>query len=84
MSQMALLPGEGARSSELFPSGKYDVNGQQVDLRKSNSWMLKLDQVRVVFFLIIVWCFVFVRSCDRRDEYLHTTHINTSIYLSTR
>merc|ERR1719473_45587 len=29
----------------MMPEGLTDVNGQQVDLRKTNSWLLKLDEV---------------------------------------
>jgi NAD(P)-dependent dehydrogenase (short-subunit alcohol dehydrogenase family) len=33
---------------ELFPEGKLDVDLQQVDLRKTNSWRLKLGQIEPV------------------------------------
>jgi len=33
--------------SEVFPDGKLDVDLQQVDLRKTNSWRLKLGQINV-------------------------------------
>jgi NAD(P)-dependent dehydrogenase (short-subunit alcohol dehydrogenase family) len=29
----------------LFPNGKVDVFGQQIDLRESNSWSLEIDQI---------------------------------------
>lgn len=32
-------------SDALFPRGEFDQSAQQVDLRKENSWVLKLDQV---------------------------------------
>lgn len=38
-----LSPEEHAK---LFPQGKVDVNEQQIDLRKQNSWLLKLHEVR--------------------------------------
>ena len=30
---------------QVMPSGRVDVNGQQLDLRRENSWILKMDQV---------------------------------------
>jgi len=30
---------------EKFPEGRTDVTGQQIDLRRINSWVLLLDQV---------------------------------------
>jgi NAD(P)-dependent dehydrogenase (short-subunit alcohol dehydrogenase family) len=33
------------RQAAAFPAGALDVNEQQVDTRKVNSWMLKLDEV---------------------------------------
>ncbi len=34
-----------------FPSDKYDIHGQQVDLRPENSWVSTLDQVETVELL---------------------------------
>lgn len=45
MSQMVLLPDDVATSSTTLPPGLSDINGHQLDLRKTNSWLLKLDQV---------------------------------------
>ena len=47
MSQMVLLPEDviGSSSSQVLPPGLADINGQQVDLRTSNSWLLTLNQV---------------------------------------
>ncbi|EOD22333.1 hypothetical protein EMIHUDRAFT_65136 [Emiliania huxleyi CCMP1516] len=42
-SQGELSQGEAAA---LFPAGAHDVNGQQLDLRTTNSWLLRLGQVR--------------------------------------
>ena len=40
-------PYEDASSSEaIFPSGKLDVDLQQVDLRTTNSWRLKLGEIQ--------------------------------------
>jgi NAD(P)-dependent dehydrogenase (short-subunit alcohol dehydrogenase family) len=44
MSQLVMLP-EDATSSQLLPANLYDVNHQQIDLRSSNSWLLKLHEV---------------------------------------
>ena len=33
------------QATKLFPTAKKDVNDQQVDLRRVNSWLLKLDEV---------------------------------------
>jgi NAD(P)-dependent dehydrogenase (short-subunit alcohol dehydrogenase family) len=35
-------------AGDLFPEGKLDVDLQQVDLRKTNSWRLKLGQIEPV------------------------------------
>ena len=45
-SQVALLPSDHTDEAAL-PQGILDVNGQQVDLRRMNSWLLKIDQVTV-------------------------------------
>eukprot|EP01050_Picozoa_sp_SAG11_P008771 SAG11_NODE_788_length_7169_cov_1.889109_4_plen_214_part_00 len=33
---------------EALPAGAYDVNGQQLDLRRVNSWLLKLGEIETV------------------------------------
>jgi NAD(P)-dependent dehydrogenase (short-subunit alcohol dehydrogenase family) len=45
MSQMVILPDDVGVPSSILPMGFTDINGQQIDLRKTNSWLLKLDQV---------------------------------------
>jgi hypothetical protein len=45
MTQLRLVDGDGARDPAAFPEGKTDVNGQQVDLRRQNSWTIKLHEV---------------------------------------
>jgi hypothetical protein len=45
MSQMAILPEDVGIDEKVMPSGLSDINGQQLDLRKTNSWLLKMDQV---------------------------------------
>jgi NAD(P)-dependent dehydrogenase (short-subunit alcohol dehydrogenase family) len=44
LSQFPLLP-EDAESGPELPDGLVDVNGQQLDLRKRNSWVLKMHEV---------------------------------------
>ncbi|TWT90551.1 Fatty acyl-CoA reductase [Pseudobythopirellula maris] len=55
LSQLELAPGDDAAHSEageeLFPTGRYDVDRQQVDLRKVNSWRLRLAEVPTVELL---------------------------------
>ena len=45
MSQMAIVPEDVGIDENVMPSGLSDINGQQLDLRKTNSWLLKMDQV---------------------------------------
>ena len=48
VAQVALaLSAEGAAEVAL-PEGVYDVNGQQLDTRRENSWLLKLGEVATV------------------------------------
>ncbi|TMW62899.1 hypothetical protein Poli38472_005517 [Pythium oligandrum] len=43
-SQMPLLLTD-TQDEESFPEGMTDVNGQQIDLRSKNSWLLRLGEV---------------------------------------
>ena len=45
MSQVALLPEDIGIDRELLPEGLTDVNGSQLDLRRHNSWLLKMEEV---------------------------------------
>ncbi len=45
LSQVKALPEDANASEELFPEGKVDADLQQVDLRKKNSWRMKLADV---------------------------------------
>jgi NAD(P)-dependent dehydrogenase (short-subunit alcohol dehydrogenase family) len=45
MSQVVLLPEDVGVSEDVLPPGAFDINGQQLDLRSVNSWVLKMDQV---------------------------------------
>jgi len=38
-------------TTPAFPAGKYDIHGQQVDLRSDNSWLATLDNVDTVELL---------------------------------
>ena len=44
LSQVSLLP-EDTAGRDLFPEGVLDQDLQQVDLRETNSWRLRLDEV---------------------------------------
>lgn len=50
LSQLALTTEDkqSINQSHFFPQGKFDVTGQQLDLRPINSWILTLDQVSPV------------------------------------
>ncbi|EEC48246.1 predicted protein [Phaeodactylum tricornutum CCAP 1055/1] len=45
MSQMVILPEDAGVSDSVLPPGVSDVNGQQLDLRTTNSWLLKMEEV---------------------------------------
>jgi len=45
MSQMVILPDDVGVPTSVLPPGLSDINGQQLDLRTSNSWLLKIGQV---------------------------------------
>eukprot|EP00961_Rhodomonas_salina_P202032 2724881-Rhodomonas_salina.3 len=42
---VAALVRGAALDGELFPAGEKDVEGQQLDLRRVNSWLLRLPEV---------------------------------------
>jgi NAD(P)-dependent dehydrogenase (short-subunit alcohol dehydrogenase family) len=44
-SQMILCPEDVGISDDVLPKGLSDINNQQLDLRKTNSWLLKMDQI---------------------------------------
>jgi NAD(P)-dependent dehydrogenase (short-subunit alcohol dehydrogenase family) len=50
LSQIPMLP-EDELDSELFPIDKYDRDGNQIDLRSINSWLLRDDEVSIVELL---------------------------------
>lgn len=45
LSQIAYTIDHSLTSEEVFPTGKMDADLQQVDLRKTNSWRLKLGEI---------------------------------------
>ena len=45
LSQLAMIPGDSLIDPAAFPDGLKDVNKQQVDLRTSNSWLLRAHEV---------------------------------------
>eukprot|EP00435_Cladocopium_sp_Y103_P025892 s1882_g6.t1 len=49
LSQLTVLSEDRMRAEEVamaLPSGQRDVHGQQLDLRSSNSWLLKLGEIQ--------------------------------------
>ncbi len=51
LSQVELLDEDSERGNHLFPKGQLDADLQQVDLRKVNSWRLKLADVSAIELL---------------------------------
>jgi NAD(P)-dependent dehydrogenase (short-subunit alcohol dehydrogenase family) len=45
LSQIAYTNDHSLATDEVFPTGKMDADMQQVDLRKTNSWRLKLGEI---------------------------------------
>ncbi len=50
LSQIPMLPEDNVDPA-LFPIGKYDRDGNQIDLRSVNSWLLRDDEVSIVELL---------------------------------
>lgn len=51
LSQIPYGYDDSISSEKLFPKGKLDVDLQQVDLRKTNSWRLKLGEINTAEML---------------------------------
>ncbi|MCA9131249.1 MAG: SDR family oxidoreductase [Planctomycetales bacterium] len=51
LSQVALADEDRQHGYEVFPTGQYDSDSQQVDLRQRNSWRLKLADISTVELL---------------------------------
>jgi NAD(P)-dependent dehydrogenase (short-subunit alcohol dehydrogenase family) len=45
LSQLVVAPEDAQHDRALFPEHAYDVDGQQIDLRRVNSWRLRLAEV---------------------------------------
>ncbi len=48
MSQLKLLPEDNICNPDIFPPGKLDKDGQQIDLRKMNSWMYQFEEIPIL------------------------------------
>ena len=48
LSQIPYSFDNSLQADEVFPEGKLDVDLQQVDLRKTNSWRLKLGEIETL------------------------------------
>ncbi|MEO1167030.1 MAG: SDR family oxidoreductase, partial [Chloroflexota bacterium] len=46
-TQIALIDGDEIEDERVFPPDEYDVDGQQIDNRASNSWTMTLNEVQV-------------------------------------
>lgn len=53
MSQVPLLPDDLSCGRDVFPEGLYDADAQQVDLRSTNSWRMRLADVSTAEMLEI-------------------------------
>jgi NAD(P)-dependent dehydrogenase (short-subunit alcohol dehydrogenase family) len=51
LSQIPLIPEDNADNSALFPQGMYSDDGEQLDLRPYNSWLMKDDEVSILELL---------------------------------
>ena len=51
LSQLALVPDDLLPKEAFFPVGRLDQDEQQVDLRRINSWRLRLDEVPTIELL---------------------------------
>ncbi|MBH8574902.1 SDR family oxidoreductase [Nostocaceae cyanobacterium CENA369] len=51
LSQIPLIPEDSADNSAFFPLGKCTDDGQQLDLRPFNSWLMKDDEVSILELL---------------------------------
>ena len=47
MSQARLLKEDGQYDASLFPKQQHDLDGQQIDRRGSNSWVMELNKVEI-------------------------------------
>ncbi len=45
VSQVPLLPEDHIMDRTIFPKRGFDINMQQIDLRKHNSWVMRMHEV---------------------------------------
>jgi NAD(P)-dependent dehydrogenase (short-subunit alcohol dehydrogenase family) len=50
-TQLPLLPGDEQYDATLFPPGMYAEDGQQIDLRPLNSWLMRDEEVSILELL---------------------------------
>jgi len=48
LSQVPLMKGDEHYDEQSFPKGILDMNNQQLDLRRTNSWLTKLEEVATI------------------------------------
>ncbi len=48
LSQVPLVKGDEQYDEQSFPKGILDMNNQQLDLRRTNSWLMKLSEVSTI------------------------------------
>jgi len=48
LSQVPLIDGDEQRNDKAFPVGRFDVFDQQLDLRETNSWLMKLHEIPTI------------------------------------
>ncbi|MFN6562621.1 MAG: hypothetical protein RMY28_022890 [Nostoc sp. ChiSLP01] len=69
LSQIPLIPEDSVDNSAFFPLGGYTDDGQQLDLRPFNSWVMKDDEVSILELLevhIVNAIAPFITLYDRR------------------
>jgi len=59
LSQIPLLEGDEMLKPEFFPDSKLDKDGQQIDRRPVNSWMLELEKVEPIEFMEVLYINLF-------------------------
>jgi len=77
---MVLLPEDAGVSDDVLPPGVTDINGHQLDLRTTNSWVLKMEEVstpeimevgdHLVQYMCLVCCLV-----DTNAVFPNTVHV---------
>jgi len=82
LSQIPLIPEDREDNSALLPPGMYSDDGQQLDLRPFNSWLMKDDEVSILELLEVhiinaIAPFVinsrlkqFMSNCQQTNKYI--------------